>query len=180
MQKSTTNKIEKALIKYYNYFNKENWVSAKNILLDLLKNGKKGFWIYSCISACYYEMKDYKHALKFSKLAYKTNPNSPLVLWDYAGVLIMLNKEIEGIKLYEKILYKSAFQIGKTETTEGIKWANSLLNDCRFKIGLAYFRIGKDANAKKYFLEHLKYRKKGLPSLITKNQVLNYIKRLDD
>ena len=120
-----------------------------------------------------------KRVLKYSKIAYKINPKSPLVLWDYAGLLIMLNKETDAIKFYKRILSKTPEETGKVQTTAGIRWAKSLLNDCRFKMGLSYFRIYNDKLAKKYFSEHLKNRKSGLPSLFSKNDVKYYLKRLN-
>ncbi len=179
MNNTKSRNIEKRLIKYYYYFNKKNWRAARNILLSLVKKGEKGFWIYTSISACTYAMRDYKNALKYSKIAYKINPKSPLVLWDYAGLLIMLNKETDAIKFYKRILSKTPEETGKVQTTAGIRWAKSLLNDCRFKMGLSYFRIYNDKLAKKYFSEHLKNRKSGLPSLFSKNDVKYYLKRLN-
>lgn len=179
MNKVKVNKYQKKLNKYYYHFNMKNWLAARNILLSLEKEGNKGYWIYTCISACTYELRDYKNALKYSKIAYKINPKSPLVLWDYAGVLIMLNREKDAIKFYKLILSKTLEDIGKVQTTEGIRWAKSLLNNCRFKMGIAYFRIYKDKLAKRYFLEHLKNRKRGLPSLFSKNDVNRYLKRLN-
>jgi tetratricopeptide (TPR) repeat protein len=46
------------------------------------------------LSSCYYELRDYKKALSYAKKAYKLNPNSPLVLWDYTGAFKEVNRKV--------------------------------------------------------------------------------------
>ena len=70
--------------------------------------------------------------------------------------------------------------LSKILTTEGLKWAKRLMNDCRFKLGQSYYLIDEDFKSKKYFEEYLVYRKKGISSLYKKKEALEYLKELEE
>lgn len=176
-------KLEKnseLLDKFYLEYHNHNYKEAIELLKDVLLKERKGsFWLYSRLSSCYYELKDYKKALSYSKKAYKLNPNSPLVLWDYAGALIMLKKEQQAIKLLTVIqnMDEDLTINGFTEPDTG--WMRSIKNDANFLIGKAYYTICEDDLAKEFFFKHLSNRKRGRKSIYPKKLVLKYLKKLD-
>ena len=169
-------KRDPLLDKYYRLCKSSKWKEAKETMLELIRRDSPSPWLYTSLSSCYYELREYKKALYYSEKAYKMNRRDPLILWDYAGTLIMLNREIHAIALLKKITGSSVHEIGFVNTTEGKRWAESILNDSYYKIGIAYHRLQKLVLAEKYFRKHLFGRKSGLPSLYSKKEAEFYLK----
>lgn len=170
----------KLLDKFYEEYHHRNYEKAIELLKKVWIIEVKGsFWLYSRLSSCYYELRDYDTALVYAKKAYKLKPNSPLVLWDYAGVLIMLKKEKRGIKLLQRIQSMDDDLRNYGFADADIKWMQSLKNDANFLIGKAYYIIYEDSLAKDFLLKHLSGREAGRKSIYSKNKALSYLKKLD-
>ena len=168
--------IDKDMLKeYYYLYDMEEWKQARTILLRLLKIEPNNHWILTSISSTLYEERKYKQALKYSQKAYLLDEKCNLVLYDYANVLDMLGLELDAIKLWKSILNKGLFNIAKGHHGEGILKAKIMMNNCRFRIGSSYLDIGDKKNAKKYLILHLKNRNRGLPSIITKKEVVKLL-----
>lgn len=170
---------ESLLHKFYIEYGNENYEEARKLLEIIIhQEKKKSFWLYSRLSSCYYELKDYEKAFSYAKIAYKLKPNSPLVLWDYAGVLIAIKKEKRAIQLLLRIqeMEDNLTIYGFPEPN--LKWMRSLKNDINFQIGRAYYIICEDQLAKEYFSKYLSHRKQGLKTIYSKRQVLDYLKKL--
>ena len=58
------------------------------------------------------------------------------------------------------------------------KWMRSLQSDANFLIGHAYFIIRENDLSRKYFQLYIDQRKKGLRTIYSKKQALNYLKKL--
>lgn len=171
---------DKLLDEFYLAYRNGNYNEAISLLKAiLLKETKGSFWLYSRLSSCYYELKYYKTALSYAKKAYKLNPYSPLVLWDYASVLIMLKKEKKAIELLMLIqdMDEDLTVYGFTESDTG--WMRSIKNDANFLIGKAYYTICEDQLAKEFLLKHLSNRKRGRKSIYPKKLILKYLKKID-
>lgn len=167
------------LEKYYEYFKNEDWLNAQKILEVLISSSKEeSFWLYTSLSSVFYELKNYDEALKYSKLAYSLNPESPLVLWDYAGVLYMLNKEQEAIDLWQIIIKTNEDVLAFELTTAGLRWARTLKNDALYRIAQAYYYLENDKLALEYAMNHLNNRKKGQKSLYKKSEILSLIEKM--
>ena len=138
---------------------KENWVKARSLIRKELKNNPKSHWLLTRLGSTYYEERLYRKSLHIAQQAYQLAPSCPLVLWDYAGSLDMVGKHKKAIEVWEKILKMGVTKVAYGEHGEGLRWARALLNDCRYRIGLAYYKIGNLQSAKKYIQQHLKYRK---------------------
>lgn len=54
---------------------------------------------------------------------------------------------------------------------EGMKWTETLLNDCRYKIGKSYANLGKKKLAIKHLKAHLEFRRPGLTSLYNQKEI---------
>lgn len=166
--------------KFYIEYHNRNFNEAIIILNDILIKEKKGtFWVYSRLSSCYYELIDYEKALFYAKKAYELNPNSPLVLWDYAGVLIMIKKEKKAIELLKRIQYMSDDLTMHGFVDPDVKWMQSLKNDANFLIGKAYYTICEDVLAKDFLLKYLSNRKQGAKSIYIMEKALSYLKKID-
>ena len=61
---------------------------------------------------------------------------------------------------------------------EGKQWAQSLINDCRYRIGTEYIEIGRCKLTKRWLLEHKQKRKRGLPSLYSMVEVKQELKKV--
>lgn len=176
MEKET---VEELLDKFYVEYHNENFNEAIILLNNiLLKEGKGSFWIYSRLSSCYYELMDYDKALFYAKKAYRLNPNSPLVLWDYAGALTMLKKEKKAIELLKRIQNMSDDLTIYGFTDSDIKWMQSLKNDANFLIGKAYYTICEDILAEEFLSNYLSNKKRGMKSIYTKKKALQYLKEI--
>ncbi|TAH20126.1 MAG: hypothetical protein EAZ08_06960 [Cytophagales bacterium] len=161
------------------YLAQQKYMQARAVLKRNWKKEPDNVWLMARISTTYYEEKKYKAAMDWAEKAYLLCPQDPLVIWDYAGALDMLGQTEQAIALYHRILAMSYQQIGLEYTGEGIRWAKSLLNDCRYRIALAYSDLGKDAIALKFMREHQIHRVKGLPSLYSSKEVKQFIAKYD-
>lgn len=166
VSRGNTNKIEK-------YFDEDNWVKARELLLIELKKNKDDAWLLTRLSTTYYEQYDYKKALEISIRAFAILPSDPLVIWDYAGALSMLGEDKQAINFYKMIVRMDLNKIAFFETGNGLRWAKSIVNDSRFRIGLCFLDLKNQKQAKKWIEEHLKNRKKGLPSLYSKKEIIS-------
>jgi tetratricopeptide (TPR) repeat protein len=164
---------------YSEYHNKKFNEAIESLHSIQLLEGKRSFWIYSRLSSCFYELKDYEQAANYGRLSYKLQPKSPLVLWDYGGALIMAKKEKKAIKLLQRLtemdddLTKYGFE--KPDR----RWMQSIKTDANFLIGKAYYTICEDVLAKKYFNIYLEKRKRGIKTLYSKADALKFIKRME-
>jgi tetratricopeptide (TPR) repeat protein len=123
------------------------------------------------MSAALYEQQKYEEALAWSRKALTLAPNCPAALWDYAGALDMTGHERQAIKIWRKLLDRGLDDIANGECGEGKRWAEALLNDCRYRIALSYLDLGEHAKAQPYLRDHLAQRRPGLPSWYTLAEV---------
>ena len=128
------------------------------MLIDALKEDPSNHWLLTRLGTTYYEQKNYKKALAFSRKALKTNPNCPIVLWDLAGALFALEKFEDAFSIYRSLLSKDPQKLAKGPCGEGISWTISLLIDCFFRLGLCFHEMGDDELALKSFLKFLEFR----------------------
>ena len=171
---------DELLDEFYLAYRNRKYNEAILSLKDIIQEERKvSFWLYSTLSSCYYELKDYKKALFYAKKAYKLKPNSPLVLWDYASVLIMLKKEKKGIALLMLIQDMDEDLTMYGFPAPNIGWMRSIKNDANFLIGKAYYTIREDDSVKEFLLKHLSNRKRGRKSIYPKKLILKYLKKLD-
>ena len=139
---------------------------------------KEGQTRASATHETYYEDRNYQKALEYAEKALEIEPDCPLVLWDYAGVLDMLDDTKKAISIWKYLLNCSVEQIAFDECGEGIRDAKSLHNNCRFRIGSSYIDINQKKLAIKYLKLHLQNRQRGLPSIYSKKEVLKLLKSI--
>lgn len=157
---------------------KEKWQEAIALAKSLLKEVPEDHWLLTRISSSYYEARQYRNALKYAKKSLVLAPNCPLALWDFAGALDMLKESRKAIEIWKKLLRKGVEKIAFDECGEGLRWTESLLNDCRYRIGCSYSDLGKKKLAIKYLKAHLAHRRAGLPSLYSRQQVKRELSNL--
>ncbi|MCK5600361.1 hypothetical protein KAR91_00725 [Candidatus Pacearchaeota archaeon] len=136
-------------------------------------------WLLAQMSCAYYELRDYEKSLEIINKVLALAPHDPLYLWYYAGTLDMLNEKTQAIQLYKKIIRMGFHEIGCVETSEGIRWAKSLINDCKYRIGLCYKGLNKKKLAIKWIKEHLSNRRPGFPSVYDAKEVRKKVKEIE-
>ncbi len=137
---------------------REDWSFARRILLEKLKKEPNDHWLLSRLGSVYYEQRKYRKALEYSKKALALAPDCPLVLWDLAGPLFATGKVRAAWQIYRGLLNKGPEKIAKGPCGEGLSWANSLMVDCIFSIGLCLQRMGKTDQAALFFGKFLELR----------------------
>ena len=90
----------------------------------------------------------------------------------------MLECDQEAIKVYKQIIRRGVHSIAYDECGEGVRRARSLINDCRYRLGLIYARIGNTYLAKKYLQEHIDHRNRNTPSIYNLKNVKTKLKQL--
>lgn len=157
----------------------EDWRRARSLLKKALAKNPKSHWLLTVLSEAYYEERDYKNALKYSEKAKAVCPNCPLVLWDYAGALDMLDREKEAIEVWKGLVRSGARISSFDDCWESKRWAKSLLNDCRYRIALSYADLNEYAKARQYLRKHIAKRSPGIPSLYSKSDVNDKLQAIE-
>lgn len=154
------------------------WQEAIRLTKKLIAENPEDHWLVTRQSSHYYEIQNYRMALRLAEKALKQAPYCPLVLWDYAGALRMLDRPVEARAVYRRLLRRGVDRIANGPCGEGKRSAEVLLNDCRHGMAMCYWSEGRLGMAERYFRAHLVYRKPGLPSLYWARDVKRWIREL--
>lgn len=111
-------------------FVEERWVEAKELILFDLIADPNDHWLWTRLSSTFYEQQRYKEALKYVSKAYKLCHTCPLVKWDLASTLYMLDQNYRAKDLYNSIITMDTNKLGRDACGEGLKWAKKLQLDC--------------------------------------------------
>jgi tetratricopeptide (TPR) repeat protein len=147
------------------FLKEEKYAEARTILLELLKDEPDSHWLLTRLSGTYFEEKNYYKALEYVEQALKISPHCPLVLWDYAGTLDMLERNVDALRVYKNLVRRGVNRIAYGECGEGIWWARSLVNDCRYRVGLLYASMGEFQLAGKYIKTYIANHSRNNPSI---------------
>jgi len=137
---------------------KEDWSTAKRILLAELKADADNHWLLTRLSAVCFENKDYAQALRYVQKAQKIMPTCPLVQWDLAGTLYATGDIRGALAIYKDFLKTGPRKIAKNPCAEGYPWAMSLVVDSVFRIGLCLQSLGQTHAALSIFQKFLELR----------------------
>ena len=157
---------------------KEDWENARKAILEELETNPDSHYLVTRLALTYYEQRQYETTLHYSQESMKLAPRCPLVLWNYAGALEQTGHECEAIRIWKSLLRRGVERIAHGPCGEGIRQAESLLNDCRYRIGKTYYFLGRHALAWHYMHAHLRHRRRGLPSIYSRTGVLWNLKRI--
>ena len=149
----------------------EHWEQARKLIKADLKTDPNNHWLLTRLAATYYEQRKYGTALRISKRAVQLMPNCPLVLWDLAGAFEMCGEETKAILIWKDLLKLGESDVAYNECGEGLRWARSLLNDCRYRIAIVLADRRRNKDAIQWLDEHIKHRRPGLPSIYPLRQV---------
>jgi len=143
----------------------EKWAEARAYILEWLKDEPDSHWLITKLSGTYYEERNYEKALEYVEQALRVAPRCPLVLWDYATTLDMLERNKDALRVYKSLIRRGVDRIAHGECDVGIRWARSLVNDCRYRLGRIYASMGNFHLASKYMEAHIANRSRNCPSI---------------
>jgi tetratricopeptide (TPR) repeat protein len=148
---------------------------AAQLLQRELEKRPGDLWLRERLAMNYYERRQYKRALNMVNNLIATFGETPLLIWDRACALDMLDHEETAISLWKKLMRKSGARIAKQEG-ESLSWAAYIINDCRYRIGVSYLRLGRKSLARNYLSSHLAHRRRGLWTDYSRRRVLGHLK----
>jgi hypothetical protein len=157
-------KIEKSI-------DADDWVVARKLIKAELKLDPKDHWLLGRLAVTYYEQRNYKRALYWNVLALQEAPYCPLLIWDYACTLAMLDDHDKALLLYRWLLSWGEEQLAYGECGEGIRWARALIADCHYRIACIWDEKRQWKRSTVEFENYLTLRKKGYGSIYSLREV---------
>lgn len=152
-------------------YQKEQWARVRALIQRELKKDPNDHWYLTRLSGTYYEEHKYKKALQASNKAVRLAPKCPLALWDRAGILDMLGQHAQAIAIWRKLIKRGSKEVAYGPCGEGLVWAKSLVNDCRYRIANTYRRLGNKNQARLYYAAYMKQRALKVKSIYDKRTV---------
>ena len=111
-------------------------------------------------------------ALRYSEKAFEMAPECPLVLWDYAGDLQMLNRHGEALDLYARLVTQGVEGLVKNECSEGRGKARGLVSDSYYRASQSLAALGRKKESDSAFDECLNLRGPGCRSIYTLEELI--------
>jgi hypothetical protein len=149
----------------------DDWIVARTLIKGELKNDPKDHWLLGRLALTYYEQRNYKRALYWNVLALQEAPYCPLLIWDYACTLAMLDENDKALLLYRWLLSWGEEQLAYGECGEGIRWARALIADCHYRIACIWDEKRQWKRSAGEFENYLTLRKKGYGSIYSLREV---------
>jgi tetratricopeptide (TPR) repeat protein len=149
----------------------DNWKGARDLIKAALRTEPDSHWLLSRLALTYYEEFKYKEALALEEQALALAPNCPLALWGYAGSLEMLGRELDALKIYQRVIKRGAESIANGECGEGLARARGLVADCWYRMAGCYATLGNRAKELEAFDVHIDLRGPGCYSIYPLREV---------
>ena len=143
----------------------ERWAAARREFLKDLRHEPANHWLLTRIGTTYYEERDYAKSLAYSQAALALEPACPLVLWDYAGALQMLERHVEALEVYARLVRRGPKRLATGHCGEGLGWARGLVADCHYRMSNSYRALGRKAESELAFVKCLNMRGPGCYSI---------------
>lgn len=149
----------------------DKYSEARALILELLNVIPDDHWLLAQLSSTYYEEKQYDISLQYVEKALLLEPRCPLVQWHYAGALSMIGRYEDALNVYKRLIRRGVSRIAYGKCGEGLHWARSLINDCRYRAGLIYADMGDNATASRYIKSHIANRNRKTTSIYNLREV---------
>lgn len=143
----------------------EEWTRARILIRRELKKTPTSHWLITMLGLTYYEERDYKKAITYSKKALRLKPDCPLVLAHHAGTLAMLGRNKKALQVYQGLLDRDLDSLAYDECGEGMDWALQLVNDCHYRMGRCFQSLGNNEAARRSLKKYLHNRAHGVGSI---------------
>ena len=149
----------------------DNWVVARKLIKAELKSNPKDHWLLGRLGLTYYEQRKYDHALYWTATALQEAPYCPLLIWDYACALAMLERNDEALSLYRWLLSWGQVGLAYGECGEGIQRARALIADCHYRIACIWDEKRQWKRSSTEFEKYLELRRNGHGSIYSLREV---------
>jgi tetratricopeptide (TPR) repeat protein len=126
---------------------RDDWPGARKLIEAELKNQPDDHWLLTRLSLTYYEQFDFQRALELSGRALSIAPECPLVMWDNAGALEMLDRTEEAIAAYQEIINRGIESLSFDECGEGLPRGRGLHADSHYRMAHCYRDLGDTEQA---------------------------------
>ncbi len=156
----------------------EDWHATRLAVRAQLRSSPSDHWLLTRLGLTYYEERRYKQALKYELRALVIAPNCPLVLWDYAGSLEMLDQTEAALKVYRRLVHRGIWQIAFGECGEGLAWARGLIADCHYRMAHCYAALQRPRMAIRSLRRHICLRGPGCRSIYSLAKVREELGKL--
>jgi len=143
----------------------ERWSDARRAIIVELRSDPEDHWLVSRLALTFYEQRRYKEALIHSERALALAPRCPLSLWDYAGTLQMLNRDVEAVEVYRRLIRRGVKRIANGPCGEGLARARGLIADCHLRLSDSLRALNQEPAAELHFAMHLDQRGPGCHSI---------------
>ncbi len=143
----------------------EDWDAARAEINRDLEDEPDSHWLITRLALTYYEQYDYSRALEISEMAMELAPDCPLVLWDYAGALEMLDRPNDALPVFIRLIGRGINSIAFDECGEGLQWARGLIADCHYRCAHCHLQLDNSTDAIEQFEMHLALRGPGCDSI---------------
>jgi tetratricopeptide (TPR) repeat protein len=143
----------------------EDWAGARAFIKRELATDPENHWLLTRLALTHYEQYDYQRALHISERALAIAPKCPLVLWDYAGALDMLERHEDAVRIYRQLIRRGVESVAYDQCGEGIGRARGLIADCYYRLSRCYRALGRQRAALQAFTNHLDMRAPGCFSI---------------
>lgn len=125
----------------------EDWEAARGLIERELRRTPASHWLLARLALTYYEQHDYQTALRCGTQAQDLAPDCPLVLWEVAGALDMLERKHEAITVYRQITCRTLDDLAHGPCGEGLAWARGLVADSYYRMGRSHEDLGETNKA---------------------------------
>ena len=149
----------------------ENWPRARALIKNDLRRTPDSHWLLTRLGLTYYEQRQYKRALHYSAKALDIAPLCPLVLWDYAGCLAMLDRNKAALSVYRRIVRRGVKRLANGVCGEGKVWARSMVVDCYYRMAICHKNRRDGKQAAIAYRKHLALRAAGYRSYYSIEEV---------
>jgi tetratricopeptide (TPR) repeat protein len=156
----------------------ENWPTARRCIQAELRSSPNHHWLLTRLGLTYYEERRYKRALTYTLRALEAKPNCPLVLWDYAGTLEMLDEIESALEVYRGLVRRGIFAVAYGDCGEGLAWARGLIADCHYRMAHCYQVQQRNTMAVRSLLRHIEIRGPGCRSIYALGMVRKELRKL--
>jgi len=144
---------------------REDWEGARRLIEIELQSKPDDHWYLTRLGSTYYEQREYQRALELSSRALEIAPLCPLVLWDHAGNLEMLDRPHEALSIYQRLVDRGVDNLAYGECGEGRARARGLIADSLFRMGGCYAALGESDSAADCWQRCLAVRGPGCQSI---------------
>ena len=148
------------------------------MILAGLRRSPKDHWLLARLALAHYEQREYATALKFGLKAADLAPYCPLVLWEVAGAMDMLEEGSAALRVYRKITRKSLADLANGPCGEGLLRARGLLADVYYRIGRIHDRHQRPHRAIAAFEKALSWRSERATCIYDRREIQARLRRL--